>query len=168
MIPYTTLLEEALEAWADCRAGVVEELQILDDAELEFRPADGARSGRELVWHIVETARMWCGELARADGDFRRQSFGEFIQEYGGEVTAAHDRDALLELLESSHRDGDRSLRDAGELRMLQTIHRFDGVPGTRLAWLNHGIAHEMYHRGQLAMYARLIGRTPALTQRIG
>ncbi|MFN2386233.1 MAG: DinB family protein [Thermoanaerobaculia bacterium] len=50
---------------------------------------------------------------------------------------------------------------------MLQFINRFDGQKGTRLAWMNHGIAHEEYHRGQLALYARLLGRTPALTRRI-
>jgi uncharacterized damage-inducible protein DinB len=32
---------------------------------------------------------------------------------------------------------------------------------------MNHGISHEEYHRGQLAVYARLVGRVPALTKRI-
>ena len=50
---------------------------------------------------------------------------------------------------------------------MLQTIRRFDGESGTRLAWMQHGIAHEEYHRGQLALYVRLLGRTPALTRLI-
>ena len=50
---------------------------------------------------------------------------------------------------------------------MLQSIRRFDGKTGTRFAWLNHGISHEEYHRGQLALYARLLGRVPALTRRI-
>ena len=50
---------------------------------------------------------------------------------------------------------------------MLQRIRRFDGEQGTRLAWVYHGIAHEEYHRAQLALYARLMGRTPALTKRI-
>ena len=50
---------------------------------------------------------------------------------------------------------------------MLQLIRRFDGKLGTRLAWMQHGIAHEEYHRGQLALYARLLGRVPALTQLI-
>ncbi|MDZ7363128.1 MAG: hypothetical protein ONB46_20750 [candidate division KSB1 bacterium] len=50
---------------------------------------------------------------------------------------------------------------------MLQYITRFDGLKGTRLAWMNHGISHEEYHRGQLALYARLLGRVPALTQLI-
>jgi len=50
---------------------------------------------------------------------------------------------------------------------MLQWIRRFDGKPGTRLTWMNHGISHEEYHRGQLALYARLLGRVPALTRLI-
>jgi uncharacterized damage-inducible protein DinB len=50
---------------------------------------------------------------------------------------------------------------------MLQNIRRFDGEMGTRLAWMHHGISHEEYHRGQLALYARLMGRVPALTKRI-
>ena len=66
-----------------------------------------------------------------------------------------------------THRDGEKALRRAGELHILQTIRRFDGKMGTRLAWMNHGIAHEEYHRGQLALYARLLGRVPALTQLI-
>jgi uncharacterized damage-inducible protein DinB len=32
---------------------------------------------------------------------------------------------------------------------------------------MHHGISHEEYHRGQLALYARLVGQVPALTRRI-
>ena len=69
--------------------------------------------------------------------------------------------------LRRTHREGEAKIRQAGELHMLQLIRRFDGQMGTRLAWMNHGISHEEYHRGQLALYARLMGRVPALTKRI-
>jgi uncharacterized damage-inducible protein DinB len=46
-------------------------------------------------------------------------------------------------------------------------ITRFDRLKGTKLEWLHHGIAHEEYHRGQLTVYARLLGREPALTRAI-
>jgi uncharacterized damage-inducible protein DinB len=168
MPSYTSLLEEALEAWEYCRHGVIEELENLAEEELDFRPAPESRSVRELVQHIIETALMAAGELTRPDGDFRRQGFGEFIREYAGEVGSVTGKGELLELLRRTHREGDRQLREGGELRMLQFIHRFDGQPGTRLAWLHHCIEHEMYHRGQLALYARLLGRVPALTRQIG
>ncbi len=70
-------------------------------------------------------------------------------------------------MLRRTHAEGEKKLRAAGELHLLQLITRFDGERGTRLAWMNHGISHEDYHRGQLALYARLVGRVPALTQRI-
>ncbi|MGH7552626.1 MAG: DinB family protein [Longimicrobiales bacterium] len=46
-------------------------------------------------------------------------------------------------------------------------MRRFDGQPGTRLAWLYHAIEHESYHRGQIALYARFLGLVPALTRQI-
>jgi uncharacterized damage-inducible protein DinB len=69
--------------------------------------------------------------------------------------------------MKRTHADGARKIRAAGELFMLQLIARFDGERGTRLAWMHHGISHEDYHRGQIALYARLVGRVPALTQLI-
>jgi uncharacterized damage-inducible protein DinB len=50
---------------------------------------------------------------------------------------------------------------------MLQHVRRFDGLLGTRLAWFHHGVAHEYYHGGQIALVARLIGQVPALTKLI-
>jgi uncharacterized damage-inducible protein DinB len=168
MAAYTTLLEEALEAWEYCRAGVVEEAANIPEEGWDFRPAEGARSVRELVRHVIESGLMAAGELTRPDGDFRRQAFPGFIREYAGHVAGVAERGALLRMLSDTREEGDRRFRDVGELFMLGPIHRFDGEPGTRLAWLHHAVQHEMYHRGQLALYARMLGRVPALTQRIG
>ena len=46
-----------------------------------------------------------------------------------------------------------------------QKMKRFDGKEITKFDFLNFGIAHEMYHRGQLTVYERLLGVEPALTQ---
>ena len=50
------------------------------------------------------------------------------------------------------------------ELR--NTMKHVDGQEMTKLAFLSFAIAHEMYHRGQLTVYERLLGIEPALTQR--
>lgn len=165
---HTTLLDEVLEAWAWTRAGVADEVRNIGEKEMAFRPTPETRSVAELAQHIVETSLMMCGELTRPDGSFRRKSFARLIEEYAGSrVRRATTKKKLMLLLERSRADGERKLRAAGELFLLQPITRFDGKQGTRLAWLNHGITHEEYHRGQLALYARLLGRVPALTQRI-
>ncbi|MBI4409699.1 MAG: DinB family protein [Gemmatimonadetes bacterium] len=166
MPPYTSLLEEALEAWQYAREGVIDELDNLGEDELGFRPTPENRSAAELVLHIVESGLLMVGELTRPDGDFQRQSYEAHLREHAGSLRAKTKKE-LLALLRRTHAEGDRRFREAGELHLLQYIRRFDGLPGTRLAWMNHGIAHEEYHRGQLALYARLLGRVPALTQRI-
>lgn len=165
--PYTNLLEEALEAWEDVRRGVLGEAEEIPEDRYDFRPHDEARSVKELIVHILESAEMMVGELTRPDGDFPRQSFPEHMEEYASDLPGDPDPVKLRDLLQMRFADGAARFRAAGELHMLQLIRRFDGQRGTRLAWFNHGIAHEMYHRGQLAMYARVMGRVPALTQRI-
>ena len=110
---------------------------------------------------------MMAGELSRLDGNFRRKSFPLFMKEYAKGVKATSSKKPLIALLTKTHEDGRKKLQKAGGLHMLQLITRFDGEQGSRVAWMNHGIAHEEYHRGQLALYARLVGRVPALTQLI-
>lgn len=167
MKEYTTLLEEALELWEFTREGVIAELQSLPDKDLGFRPTEKNRSAIELVQHIVESGALMSGELTRPDGDFQRKSYEGFLHEYGRGISAKRTKAQLLDALKKTHTEGQRRFREAGELHMLQLIRRFDGKMGSRLAWLSHGISHEEYHRGQLALYARLLGRVPALTRRI-
>ena len=162
-----TLLDEALDAWADARHGVIAELENTPGRQMRFRPSPDTRSVAELVQHIIESALMWSGELADPRGDFTRQDFAAFIKELAGHVSRARTKAALLRLLKSSHATGVRRIRRAGEVGMLQNIRRFDGEHWTRLTWMHHGIAHEEYHRAQIALYARLMGRTPALTKLI-
>ena len=166
-MPFSTLLDELLEAWQYTRAGVIGEIKNLPDASLTFRPSPESRSAADIAVHIAESGLMMSGELSRPDGSFQRKSFPEFMKEYAKGVTPSQSKKALIALLTKTHRDGEKKIRQAGELHILQLIARFDGERGSRLAWMNHGIAHEEYHRGQLALYARLVGKVPALTQLI-
>ena len=159
-----TLLEEVLEAWAYTRTGVIGEIENLSDVDLKFRPHAESRTAAELALHIVESGLMMAGELARPDGNFRRKSYPQLLKEYAGGLPAAAKKAQVVKLLKRTHTDGDRKIRAAGVLFMLQRITRFDGEQGTRMAWMNHAVSHEDYHRGQIALYARLVGRVPALT----
>ena len=165
--PYVTLLDEALEAWDDVRGGVIDEATTIADERWDFRPNSASRSVAELVHHVLETSLMAVGELTRPDGDFTRQSYPEHLREHAGDLPASASPEALRSLLREQLASGTARIRTAGELHMLQYIRRFDGMNGTRLAWFNHHIAHEMYHRGQLALYVRLSGKVPALTRLI-
>ncbi len=162
-----SLLEEALEAWSDARRGVIDEARNVPAERWDFRPTEEVRSVEELVVHIMEVSEMMVGELTRPDGSFGRAPFPELIEEHAGDLAELQGRDELLGALEVTLERGVERFREVGEVHMLGTVERFDGRRGTRLAWLHHGVAQEMYHRGQLCTYQRLMGRVPALTRKI-
>ena len=167
MEAFGSLLDETLEAWSDVRQGLIEEIENIPEENFDFRPTPEVRSVAEMVQHILEVALMMTGELTRSDTDFRRAPWPELLDLYASHVGQAAGKTELLALLRSSLAEAEEKFREAGELEMLQLITRFDGMQGTKLAWLHHGIAQEMYHRGQLVTYARLLGIEPALTRSI-
>jgi len=166
-MPATSLLDEALDAWTYARTGLVDEIRNLSAAELVLRPHAGSRTAAEIAVHVAQTSQMMAGELSRPDGNFQRKSFPAFMKEYGRGVRPTSSKADLVRLLKRTLAEGQRRLRNAGEIHMLQRITQFNGEPCTRLTWMHHGIAHEEYHRGQIALHARLSGRIPALTQLI-
>ncbi|GBD32625.1 MAG: hypothetical protein KatS3mg081_2569 [Gemmatimonadales bacterium] len=163
----SSLLEETLEAWWDVRAGVIDELRNIPPSKLDFRPTAEVRSVRELVQHILEVAMMMTGELTRPDTDLHRAPWPKLLSLYAKPAWRAKTKAELLALLRSQFREAERKFRAAGEIALFQLLTRFDGKRGTKFTWWHHGIAHEEYHRGQLATYARLMGLVPALTKRI-
>lgn len=163
----TSFLTETLEAWRDVRAGIIDEVANIPEDRFDFRPTPEAKSVAELVQHILEVSMMMTGELTRPDTNLKRLPFAELLQEYAQEAYRAATKDQLLELLESQLSDAVDQFRKAGDLALMQFLEQFDGSPGTKMQWLHHGIAQEMYHRGQLALYARLMDLEPALTKRI-
>lgn len=162
-----TILDETLEAWSYTRDGVIDELQNIPSDQFGFRPTPHNRSVAELAQHIIESALLAAGELNRPDGNFQRLPYPELVAAHAGDRAGTSDKASLIDLLRTIREESDAAFRTTGEAGLLRDIVQFNGEPATRLTWLNHAIAHEEYHRGQLALYARLMGRVPALTQLI-
>jgi len=163
----TTLLDEAIEAWEDARNGVIAELENIPSNRFNVGPVPGTRGVGELGLHIAEVGLMMVGELTRADGDFRRAPYEQLIAEYRGPLDGVGGKREIVAAMKRTLKEGVRALREAGELHLLGLVRRFDGKMGSRFAWMQHGIAHEEYHRGQIAMSARMMGIKPALTKLI-
>jgi len=163
----TSLLDELIAAWAFTRNGVIDEVKNLPESALDFMPPELKRTARDVALHIVESGLLMSGELSRPDGDFLRKPYPDLLKEHRRGAPKARTKTELIAALKQTHADGTTRIREFGEIGMLQQIRQFNGVPATRLSWMHHGIAHEEYHRGQLALYARLVGRVPALTRMI-
>jgi len=87
------------------------------------------------------------------------------IKDYAPNVRDATDKIAIIKLLETAMEECESQLREHAD-EMKNTMKRFDGKQMTKLAFMSFAIAHEMYHRGQLTVYERLLGIEPMLTQR--
>jgi uncharacterized damage-inducible protein DinB len=167
MSQFKTLLDECLESWEDARNGIVAEVENIPADKFDFRPTGGVRSVKEQVVHILEVAMMMTGELTRPDTDFKRVAWPDLLKLYAEEAYSLTTKPELIDALKTQFDQAKTLFSKSGELHMLQFIERFDGRQGTRFAWLQHGIAQEMYHRGQLTLYQRLLNIEPALTKRI-
>ena len=51
---FTSLFDEALDAWTDARQGVIAEVKNIPGDRFDFRPTPANRSVTELVQHIIE------------------------------------------------------------------------------------------------------------------
>ena len=109
-----------------------------------------------------------CEAIPSERGSFELESMsGNVVLVVPRSLEADYELSTFSGQIKNQMREADKRFRDVGELSLLQFIKRFDGENGTKLAWLHHGIEQEMYHRGQLTLYIRMMGMEPAPTQRI-
>ncbi len=158
-------IDRLVESWREVRAGFIEEASQIPADQFSFRATPNTRSVGGLLQHVVESQKMLIGEACRAETNLMRQSFADHIKEYAPEVATVDDKNGLLELLRSSMETSEATIRAGGE-KLKETMRRFDGKEMTKLDFLNFAVAHEMYHRGQLTVYERLMNIEPALTRR--
>jgi len=163
----TKFCDELIHAWEYTREGIIAEFANIPEARFNEKPEGMGRSALDLANHVVESGRLMAGELSRPDGDFTRKPYPDLLAEHVKSRDVASTKAEAIELLRRSHREGEETLRRAGPDLLMQPIRQFNGEPALRVSWMHHGIAHEEYHRGQVALYARLFGETPALTKLI-
>ncbi len=161
------VLADAIEAIGFAREGTIGEASNIPVESWDFRPHPDAKSVSELVRHIIEASLMLIGEAADPDGDFTRRSPGDHVLDHAGHLPEAMTPSQLLTALESSLETCKKRIRAAGEDHWSHDIKRFDGGTWKRVTYVFYAGAHEYYHCGQLATYARSLGLVPALTKRI-
>jgi uncharacterized damage-inducible protein DinB len=158
-------IEGIIGSWKEVRSGLIEEADQIPADKFSFQAAANTRSVAQLLQHIIEAQKFLVGEVSQPDTNLLRRPFADQVKHYAPGVNDVNEKDGLLNLLRASMEDAATQLTAAaGELN--NTMKRFDGKEMTKLAFLSFAIAHEMYHRGQLTVYERLLDIEPALTQR--
>ncbi len=154
-------IEEFLSQWNRTREGLIKEAERIPEGKLDFRAAAETRSVLELLQHVIESERMLVGEICRDDTDLRRV----FTRPPDDEAKGAATKEAVIALFRSSLAASQEKVRQFGAEKLEQLMSGLDGNQITKMAMLQFTLAHEMYHRGQLTVYLRLLGIEPALTE---
>jgi len=156
-----TRIEEFLSQWRDAREGLITEAERIPEDKLDFRATAETRSVLELLYHVIESERMLVGEICRDDSDLRRL----LTRPPDAEIKVVTTKNAIIALLRSSLAASQEKVRRFGAEKIEQLMLGLDGKQVTKAAMLQFTLAHEMYHRGQLTVYQRLLGIEPALTE---
>jgi uncharacterized damage-inducible protein DinB len=158
-------IDRLVESWKEVRSGLVEEAAQIPAEQFSFRATPETRSVSEILQHVVESQKTLVGEAVRPDTNLSRQSLADHAREYAPEVAGVTDKNGLLELLSSSMETSEASIRAAGD-KLQEAGRGLTGKEIRKIDMLTFAVSHEMYHRGQLTVYERLLKVEPALTGR--
>ena len=158
--------EMIIKLWKDVRNGLIEEVEKVPDDQMSFRATPDTRSIAELLQHVVETQKILVGETCRENGNLWRQSFADHAKEHAAGVRDVSDKEALIELLRSSMESAETAMRSQSD-KWDEQVTGLDGKPTTKGAFLTFACSHEMYHRGQLTVFERLLNIEPVLTGKL-
>jgi len=159
MADYERLRAQLVAAWSSAREGVIAELEQFTEEQIARPSAEGGRSPLEIGHHLAQAGLGMAAHGVGAEGEA-----GEAAKR---ELPMPGDKAELLELLRTSGMEVESLLSGLPADRLGESIQGLMGEETSRLSFLHFVIGHEMYHRGQIALIARLTGLTPVLTQRI-
>jgi uncharacterized damage-inducible protein DinB len=157
-------LEELVDFWKEVRAGVIDELAQIPAEQFGFQPAPESRSVAGIIRHIVGVQEFSTGELCRPDTDFTRL-IRELVERHAAEANTGGDKEELIGSLRSSMESVEATLRAFGEEALKEKVQY--GKMRSKLDILYLYITHEMYHRGQITVYERLLKIEPAATAKV-
>lgn len=158
--------EVIIGMWKDVRNGLIGEVEKIPDDQFSFRATPETRSVAEVLQHIIEVQKILVGETCRDESNLRRQSFTAHTTEYAPEVRNAANKQAIIDELRRSMEVAEPCIRSYAE-KWNEPMNSIDGRPSTKGAILTFAVSHEMYHRGQLTVYERLLDIEPALTGKL-
>ncbi len=163
------LVDEALAVWEATRNGVMSEIDLVSEDQLDYRPDPQARSIREIGQHVAEHGIAFTNELLAPECNFGNLFKPAVMDAVRAALPRVRTKAELIALLRTTGDEVRGRIRQHGE-RLISDTQPSRLVPSgamSRLSGLWFVIGHESHHRGQLTAYLRGAGVVPALTQQL-
>lgn len=145
-----TELEMITAGWERHRAVTLQFLEALDEAELGWRPTPEAMTCAQQLLHIVQNE------------DFHERGLfgGEWDRELLRFPSPMPSKEALGDYFAEVRRRMRARLAALTPADLDAPIEHPNAPPGLNLRWwLTFLLEHEVHHKGQLAVYFRLMGK---------
>ncbi|HZD04099.1 MAG TPA: DinB family protein [Longimicrobiales bacterium] len=148
----TTELEDLLEHLERYRAITLQVFDLIDEADLAWRPSSAQYSLGQQLLHIAQAEDLWAHGLFEGDWNYERVRFPRELPSTG-EMKAffAGVRAFTLERIRTI---------EPGALGEVVDIPGSPEEQSLR-SYLWFLLEHELHHRGQVWAYLRAMGRTP-------
>ncbi|MDI9261311.1 DinB family protein [Alicyclobacillus sendaiensis] len=140
--------QSVLAHWHSHRDVLAPLVDAVPEDKLDFKPWDEAMSFRDLVWHILSTGALFAA-AARAGRMTDRPEKPDLS-------TKQALVQAIASFTERTHADV-ASIADEQFEQLVETKAVF-GTDLPAKALLSSMIDHEVHHKGQLFVYARMMG----------
>jgi len=163
------LVDDALAVWEATRKGLISEIDLVSDDQLDYRPDPAARSIREIGIHAAEHGIAFTNELIAAECNFGNLFKPDVMDAVRAALPRVRTKPELVALLRETGETGRQRLRERGERLVSDTQPSRLSPTGhmSRLSGLWFAISHESHHRGQLTAYLRGAGVVPSLTRQL-
>lgn len=140
--------QEHLERY---RAVTLQVLDVVNDADLSWRPSPDQYSLGQQLLHIAQTEDLYATGLFHGDWDFDRARFPSEMP----------SRSELREFFEEVRARTLDCLGSISDSELGEVVPIPDSpVEGTLRSWLWFILEHELHHKGQIWLYLRQMGYT--------
>jgi uncharacterized damage-inducible protein DinB len=166
MLPYGP--SELARAFRTVRGNTLQIVEALPVDQMDFRPGEGARTVRELLAHIAFVDELSNAFHAKGLRSLPELDFPGLMQFLSAEEAKPRDKAALTVLLQERGEAFATWLESLDEAFLTEPIPMPPGqepATKTRLEMIMGTKEHEMHHRGQLMLIARMLGQEPPLTR---
>jgi uncharacterized damage-inducible protein DinB len=161
--------KELASSFQKVRQNTIVIAEEIGDEHYQFRPAEGARSIAETLFHIAVTPRT-THKIHAVDhlSDLAKFDFVDFLAKLKEEEKKPHSRSELLTALREDGEQFSDWLASLTDDFLAERV----AMPGageskSRFELLLSTKEHEMHHRAQLMLVERMLGITPHLTRQM-
>jgi len=154
-------------AYRTVRGNTIKIAEEIPESKLDFSPAAGVRTVRQLLTHIA-LADSFAGVHREKQTNFDGLNFPAMVGQMQAEEQKPRSKAELVELLKSRGEETASWIETLSDEFLAEPFTQPQGMtPPTksRFEMIMSMKEHEMHHRGQLMLIERMLGVVPHLTR---